>query len=49
MGRMKSAWLSADMALTPKPERSQDPTYTKLLPKKDKTLEELKNDFEIVI
>ena len=49
MGRMKSAWLSADMALTPKLERSEDPTYTKLVPKKDKTLEELKNDFESVI
>ena len=49
LGRIRSARVSAYMALTPIEQRSQDPTYTKLVPKKDKTLEDLKNEFEWAI
>ena len=45
-GRVKYARAIANIALTPIEQRSQDPAYTKNVPKKNKTLDDLKNEFE---
>jgi predicted DNA-binding protein len=42
----KLALLSVNSALIPPDGRSKDPIYVKLIPKKDRTLEDLKREFE---